>query len=152
MRVGSAEVLLLRRHWWAKFLLLGGVGSTLAVLAFGGLLFLSVLGFLGVSTGTGTTPGFGTAYSATAVVPKSGGMSQAHEEFAGALVACTGLAPYVALAWVASEGGGVNPGQPGWNFLFLTAVGGGFREFGSPQEAAQAVCQTLQARDYAGIL
>ena len=140
----------LRKHWWVKLLLLGGVGSTLGFVAFGGFLLLSVLALLGGGNVTGTAAGYG-AFSYPAVVPKSGGAAPAQEEFAGALVGCSGLDPNVVLAWTLAEGGGVNPSQPPNNFLFLTAATGGFRSFASPEEAAQAVCLTLTSNDYAMI-
>lgn len=143
---------ILPRRKWLKILLLLGGSSTLVMAGFLGLILLTVMGLLGASQAIGTQASGGNAYSASPVIPKSGGTTAGQQEFAGALVACSGLDPNVALAWAVQEGGGVNDGQPPNNFLFLTAVTGGFRSFASPEEAAIAVCQTLQARQYAGIL
>lgn len=139
------------RRGWVKILFLGGLGSTLGAMAFAGLVFVVILGLLGASP-TSATSAYPSGFGAPPVTPRHGRVTDAQAQFAGSLVACSGLSPDVALGWIVAEGGGVNPGQPANNFLFLTAATGGFRDFPTPQDAATAVCQTLQAKDYAGIL
>ena len=144
-----------KRRRWVKFALLGASGSALGTLALAGFFLLVVVSLLpslvGSLTGPGGT-GFQTLSEAPPVVPRTAVATQAQEQFAGDLVACSHLDSYVALGWTLAEGGGVNSGQPAYNFLFLTAPGGGFREFASSEEAAAAVCSTLRAPDYAGLL
>jgi hypothetical protein len=113
---------------------------------------MAVMTLLGASRVGGTLAQTTSSFGAPAVVPKGSGATAGQEEFAGALGLCWPADPYVRLAWTVAEGGGVNPGQPPNNFLFLTAVTGGFQSFDSPESAAQAVCQTLQAPQYAGVL
>src|SRR4029077_18380117 len=115
------------RSIWSRILLLAGGGSTAAFLGFLWLDLLAVLGMLGPSGASGTTNPYGP-YSASPVVAKSGGTTAGQSEFAGALVACSGLDPNVALACAAARGGG-HDRQPPNNSLLLTTVTRGSRSF-----------------------
>lgn len=144
-----------RSRWWLRIVLAGGVGTCLAAVGFLGLAVVIILGFVGGQTSTGAASAsmdLAPYYSAGCMPPKVRIPTSGQLEFCGAVAICSRLDPLVAMAWTVAEGGGVNPGQPPNNFLFLTAATGGFRSFASPEEAAQAVCQTLAAPDYEGIL
>ena len=141
----------LRKRRWVRVALLAGGGTSLLGAAVGGLFLLSVVSLLGVLVSSPSGLDGGYVPAAVRVHARTGGTTQGQEEFAGALVACSRLDPLVVLAWTLAEGGGVNPGQPANNFLFLSSIAGGFREFASPAEAAAAVCLTLGAADYAVI-
>src|SRR5207245_1847646 len=57
-----------------------------------------------------------------------------------------------ARAWMLSEGGGANAGQPPNNFLFMRGADGGWASFASPQEGAAAVVRNLNTKLYAPVL
>lgn len=138
---------ILPRSWLVRFLLASGLGGTAVIVALFGFLLFGVMLFSG--SGSLSQAPAASSYQPPAVISKSSGATDAQEFFAGALASCQpGLDGAVALGWALAEGGGVNPGQPPNNFLFLTAATGGFRSFASPLDAAQAVCVTLQAPDY----
>lgn len=97
-------------------------------------------------------------------------LSAGQESFAESLASlplcvgtvCGQMSLSVTRGWAKAEGGGVNPGQPANNYLFLSCggaagcvslAGGLWRTFASPADAALAVwAQLIGSPAYAGVV